>query len=39
LIAIPVVTDAAASEFTDETFDHYEEHTAEVVAFGSAGRG
>jgi len=39
LIAMPEVTDAAASEFTDETFDHYEEHTAEIVAFGSAGRG
>jgi len=39
LIAIPAVTDAAASEFTDETFDHYDEHTAEIVAFGSAGRG
>ena len=35
LIAMAEVTDAAASEFTDETFDHYEEHTAEIVAFGS----
>jgi len=39
LIAMTDVTDAAASEFTDETFDHYEEHTAEIVAFGSAERG
>jgi len=26
------VTDAAASEFTGETFEHYEEHTAEILA-------
>ncbi len=35
LIAMPDVTDAAASEFTDETFAHYEEHTAEIVAFAA----
>ena len=39
LIVMPAVTDAAASEFTYETFDHYDEHTAEIVTFGSAGRG
>jgi hypothetical protein len=35
LIAMTEVTDAAASEFTDETVDHYEEHTAEIVAFAA----
>jgi len=39
LIAMPQVTDPAGSEFTYETFDHYEEHTAEIVAFGSDGGG
>ena len=39
LIAMPAVTDAVASEFTDETFDHYDEHTAEILAFASGGRG
>ena len=39
LIAMTYLTDAAAAEFTDETFDHYEEHTAEIAAFASAGRG
>jgi hypothetical protein len=38
LIAMTDVTDAAASEFTDETFDHYEEHTAEIAAFAAAGK-
>ena len=37
LIAMSEVTDAAASEFTDETFAHYEEHTAEILAFAPAG--
>jgi hypothetical protein len=33
LIAIPRSPTLAASEFSDETFDHYDEHTAEIVAF------
>jgi len=37
LIAMTEVPDAAASEFIYETVDHYEEHTAEVVAFAPAG--
>ena len=37
LLAMTDVTDAAASEFTDETVDHYQEHTAEIVAFAAAG--
>jgi Mycothiol maleylpyruvate isomerase N-terminal domain len=36
-VAMPEVTEAAATEFGDETFDHYEEHTAEIVAFAAAG--
>jgi hypothetical protein len=35
LIAMTEVTDAASSEFTYETVDHYEEHTAEIVAFAA----
>src|SRR6476661_2935483 len=38
LIAMTAVTDAAASEFTDETVDHYEEHAAEIVVFAAAGQ-
>ena len=37
LLAMSEVTDAAASEFTDETVDHYQEHRAEIVAFAAAG--
>ena len=37
LLAMTEVTDSAGSEFTDETVDHYEEHTAEIVAFAPAG--
>jgi len=37
LIAMTEVPDAAASEFTYETVDHFEEHTAEVVTFAAAG--
>lgn len=33
LIALPDVTDEAASWFTEETFDHYQEHTEEVSRF------
>ena len=36
LAALPDVTDVAAEEFTGETYEHYEEHTAEVVAFAAA---
>jgi len=38
LLAMTEVTDATGSEFTDETVDHYEEHTAEIVAFAAAGQ-
>jgi len=38
MIAMTDVTDAAASEFTGETFEHYEEHTAEILAFAAAGQ-
>jgi hypothetical protein len=37
LLAMPDVTDSAASEFTGETFEHYEEHAAEIQAFATAG--
>jgi hypothetical protein len=33
LIALPDVTDEAASWFTEETFDHYQEHTEEISRF------
>ena len=33
LIALPEVTDEAASWFTEETFDHYQEHTEEISRF------
>jgi Mycothiol maleylpyruvate isomerase N-terminal domain len=33
LRALPDLTDAAVEEFEGETYEHYEEHTAEVVAF------
>jgi hypothetical protein len=36
LLAMTDVTDAAASEFTDETIDHYDEHAAEIRSFASA---
>jgi len=35
LRAMTDLTDAAAKEFVDETIDHYDEHAAEVRAFGS----
>ncbi len=35
LQAMSQVTDKAAEEFSDETFDHYEEHRAEIAAFGA----
>jgi Mycothiol maleylpyruvate isomerase N-terminal domain len=38
LLAMAEVTDPAASEFSGETFEHYEEHTAEIRAFAGAGR-
>jgi hypothetical protein len=37
LSALPAVTDAAAGEFSGETFEHYEEHAAEIAAFADAG--
>ncbi|MEP6757846.1 MAG: maleylpyruvate isomerase N-terminal domain-containing protein [Actinomycetota bacterium] len=33
LRALPTLTDAAVEEFTGETFEHYEEHAAELRAF------
>ena len=33
LQALPSITDAALEEFTGETFEHYEEHAAEIRAF------
>jgi hypothetical protein len=37
LIAMTDVTEGAASEFTGETFEHYEEHAAEIAAFAPSG--
>ena len=36
LSALPEVTDEAASWFTEETFDHYQEHTEEVSRFADS---
>ena len=36
LIAMPDVTESAASEFGGETFEHYDEHAAEITAFSAA---
>ncbi len=36
LQALPTLTDAAVDEFRGETFEHYEEHTAEVRAFAAS---
>jgi hypothetical protein len=33
LEALPTLTDEAVDEFTGETFEHYEEHAAEIRAF------
>jgi hypothetical protein len=33
LASLPELTDAAVEEFSGETYEHYEEHTAEVAAF------
>jgi hypothetical protein len=41
LLALPELTEAATSEFAGETFEHYEEHAAEIARFadedGSSG--
>jgi hypothetical protein len=37
LTAMTDVTEGAASEFTGETFEHYEEHAAEIQAFAQTG--
>jgi hypothetical protein len=34
---LPDPSDEAVQEFSDETFDHYAEHAAEIVAFSAAG--
>jgi mycothiol maleylpyruvate isomerase-like protein len=34
LVAVPELTDGLVEEFRGETYEHYEEHTAEVAAFG-----
>lgn len=36
LLALPEVTDEAASWFKEETFDHYQEHTEEVSRFADS---
>ena len=36
LQAMPELTDEAVEEFSGETYEHYEEHTAEVRAFGAS---
>jgi hypothetical protein len=36
LQALPTLTDEAVGEFGGETFEHYEEHTAEVRAFAAS---
>jgi hypothetical protein len=36
LQALPTLTDEAVDEFRGETFEHYEEHTAEVRAFAAS---
>ena len=36
LMALPEVDDEAASWFTEETFDHYEEHTEEISRFADS---
>ena len=37
LSALPTLTDAAVEEFAGETFEHYEEHAAEIAAFAAKG--
>ena len=36
LVGLPEVTDEAASWFTEETFDHYQEHTEEVARYADS---
>jgi hypothetical protein len=36
LLALPEVTDEAASWFSEETFDHYQEHTEEISRFADS---
>jgi hypothetical protein len=36
LLALPTVTDEAASWFIEETYDHYQEHTEEVSRFADS---
>jgi hypothetical protein len=36
LLALPEVTDEAASWFTEETYDHYQEHTEEISRFADS---
>lgn len=35
LIAMPEMSEAAGKEFADETFEHYDEHAAEITAFAA----
>jgi hypothetical protein len=35
LLALPDLTEVAETEFADETFEHYEEHAAEIVRFAA----
>jgi hypothetical protein len=36
LEALTALTDEAVDEFTGETFEHYEEHAAEILAFAGS---
>ena len=36
LSSLPEIRPAAESEFSDETFDHYDEHTAEIELFAAS---
>jgi hypothetical protein len=35
-MALPAVDDAASSWFTEETYDHYQEHTEEISRFADS---
>jgi hypothetical protein len=36
LLSLPAIDDEAASWFTEETFDHYQEHTEEISRFADS---
>ncbi len=37
IVAVPDLTDEAAADFSGETFEHYDEHAAEIAAFADQG--